>query len=215
MKITFRIQYHTVWEKACACFSSQNHIQHTIRNDYPQRKNGPERRIRLSPFEPICYRYAVSHQGAPSAPGIWRHPHSFYRATCSSAYLVEDCWRICYKMPTAIHRLSTVHTPEQPSLVWQPAGASPSAHSWPEYPRTASGPTGSQNLAVIPPASRSEVQLQRMAIWRHRMPQNILEYVVAICQTGCRQVENKTRPNRYSATVAWRNHLPMKREVFL
>lgn len=64
MKITFRIQYRTVWGESLCVLLSQNHIQHTVEMTT---RNGEEwtgkAEFDFHPSEPICYRYAVSRQG--------------------------------------------------------------------------------------------------------------------------------------------------------
>ena len=135
MKITFRIQYRTVWGESLCVLLSQNHIQHTVEMTT---RNGEEwtgkAEFDFHPSEPICYRYAVSRQGTLVRQEFGAIPHSFYPGNLQQQhYLVEDWWRDLHKMPTAIHRLSTMHTHRNslPACLTIPAGASPSAHSAP------------------------------------------------------------------------------------
>ena len=75
MKITFRIQYRTVWGESLCVLLSQNHIQHTVEMTT---RNGEEwtgkAEFDFHPSEPICYRYAVSRQGS-GQPATAALPH--------------------------------------------------------------------------------------------------------------------------------------------
>ena len=95
MKITFRIQYRTVWGESLCVLLSQNHIQHTVEMTT---RNGEEwtgkAEFDFHPSEPICYRYAVSRQGTLVRQEFGAIPHSFYPGNLQQQhYLVEDCWR--------------------------------------------------------------------------------------------------------------------------
>ncbi|WP_303240043.1 4-alpha-glucanotransferase [Phocaeicola plebeius] len=118
MKITFRIQYRTVWGESLCVLLSQNHIQHTVEMTT---RNGEEwtgkAEFDFHPSEPICYRYAVSRQGTLVRQEFGAIPHSFYPGNLQQQhYLVEDCWR---DLPQDAYRYTSAfnntYTLEQPS----------------------------------------------------------------------------------------------------
>ena len=118
MKITFRIQYRTVWGESLCVLLSQNHIQHTVEMTT---RNGEEwtgkAEFDFHPSEPICYRYAVSRQGTLVRQEFGAIPHSFYPGNLQQQhYLIEDCWR---DLPQDAYRYTSAfnnaYTPEQPS----------------------------------------------------------------------------------------------------
>ena len=125
MKITFRIQYRTVWGESLCIFLNQQQIQHTVEMTT---RNGEEwtgeANFDFLSSEPITYRYAVSLHGKVVRKEFGAIPHSFYPGNVQQQhYLIEDCWRDlpqnAYLYTSAFNHTYTL---EQPSKLSDNAG---------------------------------------------------------------------------------------------
>lgn len=125
MKITFRIQYRTVWGESLCIFLNQQQIQHTVEMTT---RNGEEwtgeANFDFLSSAPITYRYAVSLHGKVVRKEFGAIPHSFYPGNVQQQhYLIEDCWRDlpqhAYLYTSAFNH---AYTPEQPSKLSDNAG---------------------------------------------------------------------------------------------
>lgn len=229
MKITFRIQYRTVWGESLCVLLSQNHIQHTVEMTT---RNGEEwtgkAEFDFHPSEPICYRYAVSRQGTLVRQEFGAIPHSFYPGNLQQQhYLVEDCWR---DLPQDAYRYTSAfnnaYTPEQPSRLSDNTGRCITFRAL--CPGLS---THGQRLGLIGscaalgsweycrPLRMKEVQPN---VWHLTLDASSLEYpfeykFVAIHEETGAVEKWETRPNRIfplQPLQRGETYLPMETEVF-
>lgn len=229
MKITFRIQYRTVWGESLCVLLSQNHIQHTVEMTT---RNGEEwtgkAEFDFHPSEPICYRYAVSRQGTLVRQEFGAIPHSFYPGNLQQQhYLIEDCWR---DLPQDAYRYTSAfnntYTPEQPSRLSDNTGRCitfralcPGLSSHGQRLGLIGSCAALGSWEYCRPLRMKEVQPN---VWHLTLDASSLEYpfeykFVAIHEETGAVEKWETRPNRIfplQPLQRGETYLPMETEVF-
>lgn len=123
MKITFRIQYHTVWGESLRVILNDDEtrtLELTTRDgvewhgsfDYPLN-------------EALTYRYGVYRDQTCIRKELGSIPHSCYPGNVQqSHYLIDDCWR---DLPEAAHRYSSafnsIHRVQDPAPIQNHTGS--------------------------------------------------------------------------------------------
>ncbi len=123
MKITFRIQYRTVWGEALRVILNEDESQSLELST----KNGVDWNGTFEyPLHTVLkYRYAVYRNNQCIRKELGAIPHSCYPGNAQqSHYLINDCWR---DLPENAHRYSAafngIYTPQQLKMVNDHAGS--------------------------------------------------------------------------------------------
>lgn len=229
MKITFRIQYRTVWGESLCIFLNQQQIQHTVEMTT---RNGEEwtgeANFDFLSSEPITYRYAVSLHGKVVRKEFGAIPHSFYPGNVQQQhYLIEDCWRDlpqnAYLYTSAFNHTYTL---EQPSKLSDNAGRCitfralcPGLRNRKQQLGVIGSCAALGNWEYCRPLRMKEVQPN---VWHLTLDASTLqfpfEYKFVALQEETGAVERwETRPNRtfpLQPLQRGETYLPMETEVF-
>lgn len=229
MKITFRIQYRTVWGESLCIFLNQQQIQHTVEMTT---RNGEEwtgeANFDFLSSAPITYRYAVSLHGKVVRKEFGAIPHSFYPGNVQQQhYLIEDCWRDlpqhAYLYTSAFNH---AYIPQQPSKLSDNAGRCitfralcPGLRNRKQQLGVIGSCAALGNWEYCRPLRMKEVQPN---VWHLTLDASTLqfpfEYKFVAIQKETGAVERwETRPNRtfpLQPLQRGETYLPMETEVF-
>lgn len=229
MKITFRIQYRTVWGESLCILLSQQQIQHTVEMTT---RNGEEwtgeANFDFPSAAPITYRYAVSLHGKIAREEFGAIPHSFYPGNVQQQhYLIEDCWRDlpqnAYLYTSAFN---SAYTPEQLPKLSDNAGRCitfralcPGLRNRKQRLGIIGSCAALGNWEYCRPLRMKEVQPN---VWHLTLDAATLQYpfeykFVAIQEETGAVEKWETRPNRtfpLQALQRGETYLPMETEVF-